>query len=177
MISDFYTLQDILLGFENTLRIEYTENNSDRILKEAKNRIENAYQIKLDKPIYDVQAQNALTADSITIFLEKLSMSVQSLAAYTNTVMFNKLNGISLADVNYLGFTAETLRAALKYLQDKNLYERRGSFIPAIRNAVNNIDMSQVKRLFVIMLLLEELGVKEAVSVVAQYLYICSLDI
>ncbi|MDR1523181.1 MAG: hypothetical protein LBS29_04455 [Endomicrobium sp.] len=177
MIYDLSNLQDILLSFENILRIEYSENDISRIMRSAKHKLENAYQVKLDKTVYEIQAQNQLVSDNIQVFIEQLFEAVKSMTAFTHIVMFTKVNKLSLADVNYLGFTAETLRAALKYLQDKQLYEKRHSVIPAIRNAVNNIEMSQLKRLFVIMLVLEDLGLKEGVSAVAQYLYICGLEL
>lgn len=175
MISDFFSLKDILLLFENTLRIEYEESDCLKIIKSAKQKLENAYQVKLDKPVYDVQAQNELVSDALNMFLAELAEGVKNLSAFTNMVMFSKIPSISLADVNYLGFTRETLTTALKYLQDKALYEKRQSIIPPLRNAVSNIEMSQIKRLFVIMLVMEELGIKEGVAVVAQHLYIGGL--
>jgi hypothetical protein len=177
MISTMFSLQDILLSFENILRIEYVEKDADKIIGNAKKKLENAYQVKLDKPVYEVQVQNAFVSESLDVFLDQIVECMKSIAAYTCVVMFTRINPIALADVNYLGNDPKLLRAQLKCLQDKKLYEQRSTIVPALRNAVSNVDMSPVKRLLVIMLMLEELGLPEAVAVIAQYLYLGTLDI
>jgi hypothetical protein len=172
-----FSLQDILLSFENVLRIEYEEKDASKVIESAKRKLENAYQVKLDRPIYEVQAQNAFVSESLDSFLEQVIECMKSLTAYTCIVMFTRLNQISLADVNYLGYDEAVLRTALKYLQEKKLYKQRGTIIPALRNAVSNVEMSPVKRLLVIMLVLEEIDLPEIVAAIAQYLYIGAIKI
>lgn len=171
MISDMFSLKQVLLSFENTLRIEYKEQDVYKILKAAKQKLENAYQCKLDDPVYVVQAQNELVSENLNVFLRELSECLKQLTLLTSNAVFAKKIPISLADVNYLGFTSETLSVALKYLQDRVLYEKRDQFLPAISGALNNVEMSQIKRLFIIMLMLEKLGIPEGVSACAQLLY------
>lgn len=175
MLSDFYPLQQTLLAFENTLRLEYTEPDVSRILTAAKQRLENAYQCRLDKSVYTVQAQHEFVSENLTVFLSDVSECVKQLTALTSCVLFSKKPPMILADVNYLGFTAETLTTALKYLQDSVLYEKRGTIIPTLTQALNHVEMSQIKRLFIIMLMLEQLGISEGVSACAQLLYIGGL--
>ena len=69
MLADMFTLQQVLLSFENTLRIEYTETDVSRIIKVSKQKLENAYQCRLDQPVYTVQAQNELVSENLNVFL------------------------------------------------------------------------------------------------------------
>lgn len=175
MLSDMFNLQEVLRAFETTLRIEYTEEDVARTLKAAQQRLENAYQCRLDEPVYTVQAQNELVSENLENFILQVAECVKQLSALTSIAMFTKKPPINLADVNYLGFTSETLITALKYLQDRICYEKRGTIIPPITGALNNVEMSQVKRLFIILLMLERLGIAEGVAVCAQLLYLGGL--
>ena len=73
MLTDMFTLQQVLLSFENTLRIEYTETDVARIIKTARQKLENAYQCRLDQPVYTVQAQNELVSENLNVFLQELA--------------------------------------------------------------------------------------------------------
>lgn len=175
MLTDMFTLQQVLLSFENTLRIEYTETDVARIIKTARQKLENAYQCRLDQPVYTVQAQNELVSENLNVFLQELAECLKQLTALTSISMYTKKPPINLADVNCLGFTSETLTTALKYLQDRVCYEKRGTIIPALVSALNNVEMSQIKRLFIVMLVMESLGLFEGVAACAQLLYIGGL--
>lgn len=173
MLSDMFTLQQCLLAFENTLRIEYTEKETSHIIRAAKQKLENAYQCRLDQPIYRVQAQNELVSENLNVFLQELAECMKNLTALTSIVMFTKKPPFKLSDVNYLGFDATQVRVSLKYLQDRVYYEKRNEqVIPAFTSALDNVEISQIKRLFIVMLVLEDLGVPEAVSACAQLLYL-----
>ena len=171
MLTDMFTLQQALLACENTLRIEYTEKDTNRILTASKHALENAYQCKLDEPVYVVQAKNELVSENLNVLIVEIAACVQQLAALNSITAFEKRAPINLSDVNFLGFTRESLSTALKYLQDRILYEKRDQIIPALKAALNNVEMSQIKRLFIIMLALEQLGIPEGVAVCAQLLY------
>ena len=173
MLSDMFTLQQVLLAFENTLRIEYTEKETSKIVRAAKNKLENAYQCRLDMPFYRVQAQNELVSENLNVFLQELAECVKQLTALTSISMFTKKPPIDLADVNYLGFDRAVLNTSLKYLQDRVYYEKRQEqVIPAISTALDNVEISQIKRLFIVMLVLENLDIPEAVAACAQLLYL-----
>lgn len=175
MLADLFTLQQCLLSFENALRIEYTENEVGKIIHVAKNKLENAYGCKLDKSVYTVQASNELVSENLDVLISEVSECLKYITALTSIALFTKKPPINLADVNYLGFTSETLTTALKYLQDRVLYEKRDTLVPAITSALNNVEISQIKRLFIIMLVMEDLGLVEGVSACAQLLYLGGL--
>ena len=54
-------------------------------------------------------------------------------------------------------------------------YEKRCTLVPALVGALNNVEMSQIKRLFIVMLVMEKLGIYEGVAACAQLLYIGGL--
>lgn len=170
MLTDVFSLQQALLSLENTLRIEYTENDVSRVIKDAKQRLENAYQCRLDQPVYTVQAQNALVSENLNVFMQELCEGYKQITALVSQAMWSKRPPINLADVNYLGFTAETLTATLKYLSDRTLYERRGNALQAITSALNSVEMCQIKRLFIVMLVLADLGMVDVLAACAQLL-------
>lgn len=172
MLTDLFTLQQCLLSFENALRIEYTEAEVGKVIRAAKQNLENAYQCSLNKPIYTVQANNELVSENLNVLITEVAECLKQLTALTSIALYSKKPPINLADVNHLGFTAETLTTALKYLQDKVFYEKRGTIIPAITSALNNVEISQIKRLFIIMLVMEDLGLAEGVAACAQLLYL-----
>lgn len=177
MMADLFHLNEILLGFESTLHLEYSDPDTDRCIRRAKEHLENAYQCKLDEPVYTVQAKNELVSENLDLFVRSLASDVQKLTALTSYAMFTKKPPVTLDSVNFLGFTRETLCMTLKYLQDRILYEKRAVNIPAIKSALNNVEVSQVKRLFIIMLTLETLGIYEGVAACAQLLYLGGISL
>lgn len=175
MISDFLSIDQNLLSFESTLKIEYEEREVHKVIASSITKLENAYKVNINTDLYSLQSQNMLVAENLNILLAQICDCLKSMSLYTDITMLNRSIGISLADVNYLGFAKAELITALKNLQDKDLYEKRGTIIPPITAAVSNIDMCTIKRLFVIMLVLERLGVKEGVAVIARFLYLGGL--
>lgn len=171
MLIDIFSLKQTLVSAESALRIDYTEKDTAKIVQQAVQKLENAYQCHLDDPVYVVQAKNELVADHLNEFIQQVGRCVMELSGIVLMSMYTKKPPVDLRDVNYLGFAQKELATALKYLQDKVHYEQRQSIIPALYYALNNVEMSQIKRLFIVMLLCERLGLPEAVSVCAALLY------
>lgn len=172
MISEMITLSSILLNLEQVLKIEYNEMSSDRIIRSAKAKLENAFQVKFNKSVYDIQAENRLVADNLNMFLEQIIEALKTLTLFTSNCMFNNNIPINLRDVNYLGFSDESLCVALRYLQNSKTYVQRGDIIPPMRAAVSNIEPCDIKRLFIILFMLDELGIYEGACIPAQLLYL-----
>lgn len=172
MLRDKLTLQEILLGFENTLKIEYTHQDTAKVVKLAVQRIESAIGCTLSDNIYDDQLSTQLIGDSIDIFLSQVIESMKSLSILLSITLFDKRYGENLRDLNYLGFSEKELKLSLKYLQDSKLTKQRKTFFNQIVTATAKIGISEQKRLLTIMAVLERLGIEEAVALIAQYLYI-----
>lgn len=171
-MRDRLSQKDILLAFESVLKIEYKERDIEKIRQLSKAAIENAFQVKLQSDIYTTQATNRLIGDTLETFLAQLTECLKNMSLLLSVTMFDRRYGITLRDVNYLGFAEEQLLTALRYLQDEVMYEKRGSFFPAMIRNASNLEVSPVKRMLTIMCVLEVIGVKEGVALIAQYLYL-----
>ena len=166
------SLVNILMGFENALKIDYQDSDVEKIVKNSRQRLENLYGIKLSGDIYEDQINTRLTGDRIDLLLTRVLEQMKSLALFISISLFDKRYGESLRDFNYMGFNEEELKEALKYLQDEVLYEKRNAFFHQIVKSTSNMEISDTKRLLVIMIVLEHLGIKEGVALIAQYLYL-----
>lgn len=167
------SLKEILLSFENVLRIEYKDKDVEQIIKRAKQAIENSYQVQLGDDIFETQSANSrIYGETLDNFLAQLTECIKGMSLIMALTLFDKRKDMTLKDVNYLGFSSPQLRTALQYLQDETLYEKRNTFMTVLVRQTSNVEMSEIKRILVIMLTLEKLGVKEGVAILAQYLYL-----
>jgi hypothetical protein len=171
MIRDTLSLQEILIGFENTLKIDYKERDINKLIVSTRQKLENAFSVKFTTDLYELQVSNRLVGDSISILLGQITECMKSLSLLLCVSLFDKRYGDTLRDVNYLGFAPTNLIGALQYLQDITLYERRKEFFGTLTLSLNNLEMCSIKRLLVIATILESLGIKEGVALIAQYLY------
>lgn len=169
MIRDTIVLPDILTALENQLRIEHTEQDIGQLRLQTRQRIEASFGIQISTRITEVS--NGLVNDSITSFLAQLTESLKSLSLLMAISLYDKKYSETLADVNYLGFSKQSLLTSLKYLQDEKMYARRQDFFPDLVRSIGKIDYSRIKRLLIIMVILEDLGVEEGVAIIAMYLY------
>jgi len=167
------SINDILLGFENVLRIEYKERDVEVTIKKARQSIENSHQIQLGNDVFETQSANARhVGEMLDTFLAQLTECIKSMSLLMSLTLFDKRKDMTLKDVNYLGFAQKQLQTALQYLQDETLYEKRENFLPILTRHTSNIEVNEIKRLLTIMLVMESLGVKEGVAVIASYLYL-----
>ena len=175
MLFDTLSIDSVLQSFETTLKIEYREKQTHAVISNALSALESAYKVTLNKSLYELQTENQLISDNVTMLLGQITDCCKSMALYVHVSMFNKCIGISLAEVNYLGFAKANIMQGFKYLQDKDLYEKREAIITPLTSSLTNLDMCTVKRLCTILLVLERLGVAEGVAIIAEYLYLGGL--
>lgn len=167
------SLKEVLLGFENVLRIEYKDKDVENIIKRSKQAIENSYQIQLGSDIFDMESDRSrVIGEALDTFLAQLTECIKSMSLIVSLTLFDKRKDMTLKDVNYLGFNDLQLKTALRYLQDDVLYEKRDSFLSTLTRQTSNLAMNDIKRILTIILVLEKLGVKEGVAVLVQYLYL-----
>lgn len=179
MFDNEISLNNILVSFEGTLKIEMAGNQKVQdIIDQAITRLENAYSCKFDRSVYQLQADNQLMADTMNILLRDIQQCLQQLAFYINLKLFHKNTSITLADVKYLGYSRDLLMTGLQYLMDVDMAKQHAKDVLApMPNTLNNIPICSVKRLFIILLMLHRLGISEGVSIVAQMLYIGGLAV
>lgn len=171
MFRDDISLSNVIYGFESTLRIDNSLVEINKIITNSIAKLENAYAVKLDKPLYEVQLNQRFNNAAITELVGQIEECCKNFSAIVLLAMYDKVFGETLQSVSYLGFERTELLKALKYLQDNDYYEEHSTFFYKIVNAMDTIPVCMVKRLFVIMIILEKLDVREGVSMVANYLY------
>lgn len=173
MIADNLSLMHICTSFEGVLHLEFGESTrTSECIDNAIKALENDYNIKIDKDIYALQAENRLVSQQLDLLLESITDCMKTATLFTALGMFHHTVSLSLAEANYLGFARDSLLAALKYFMDKDLYAKRKRYVDTISDALNTVAVCYTKRLFMIMMMLERLGVSEGVAVIAQLLYL-----
>jgi len=178
MLKDRVSLQNTLLSLESVLRIDYEERTLTKLLSKATNRLSDAYQRDFSSDtLYNIMSKSSLSSEGLEVLESRILEPLKELAFINSLTTYTKRSPVSLNIINYLGYARENLCTALKYLQDEVLYEKRGNIIEPLKNGVNNIEFCQEKRLFVIMLTLEGLGIFEGVNIIAQTLYIGGLEL
>lgn len=175
-LRDLLDITLIVMGFENTLRIEYKQNKPvDSIITEAVKALEIIHQVHFDKTIYELQKDNDLIRDTLNTLIVNLEESLKQVSLLICISIFDNIYPETLADVNYLGINKEQLKTALKYLQNEELYKTRSSFFSTLISANDNVEFCIIKRLFVILGVLERIGMADGVAIIAQYLYLGGL--
>lgn len=175
MLSDMIDLNTIIISFENILQVDQESESVDEIVKNTHERLENKLACKIDKSLYELQVENKLVTDTIALLLSQIQLATQQLAFYKDCCIYTGKRAEILADVSYLGFAQKDLENALKYLQHNVTYKKRESFFNALKDATTNMQICQIKRLLIIMYILEDLGIEESVAVIAMYLYMTSI--
>lgn len=172
MLKDMVDLTSAVLSFETILKIEYEEVNTERVLAAAVRKLENAYGMRIEgKTLYELQAENVNLADNIQNLLMQVLECTKTVAFLFQCGMFQHNIPITLSTVKYLGLGRESLQSILRYFQNVDEYYLAGNATRQLMMGLDGIDMSVVKRMFIVLLMLDKLGIKEAVAVVAQYLY------
>lgn len=177
MFDKNISFNSILTSLESTLSIEMGSNTTVAdTIQSAKDRLENTYACKLDKDVFTIQNESQLVADNISILLRDVEQCLKSLSFYMYLKLFHTNMGITLSDVNYLGYDKESLLTALNYLMYSKTYKAHAEeIISSLYDTLNNINMCSVKRLFISMIMLYELGISEGVGVIAHFLYVGGL--
>lgn len=171
MFKDDVNISNILYSFESILRIDYEQLEIDKIVNNSILKLENAYATKFDMPLYELQIKNRFINSSLTELVQQLEAATKDMALCLQLSLFHKTFSATLQEVSYLGFNRNELLKALKYLQDVDYYGEHTSFFYKIVQSMDSVQLCTVKKLFIIMIILEKLDVQEAVSVIASYLY------
>lgn len=177
MLDNIIAFNNVLVSLEGTLKIEASgDMQAKEIIDAAVARLENSSGITLDRDIFTLQAENQLTSDRVDLLIKDVKQCLAELSLYISLKLYHKNLGFSLADVNYLGTSKTHMCTSLRYLQDKDQYALHSNdIIQPLYNALNNISMCSVKRLFLVLLMFDRLGIQEGVAIVAQLLYLGGL--
>lgn len=176
MIIENISFTQALTSVESVLKIEYSkEAKLADIIHDSIKRLEDTYGVTIDKDIYRLQAEHELAGNMLDKFLMEVTECLKQLALYNSLQIYNHGHGYTLADVNYLGLSRPNLLQELKYFMDKDLYSKREKIVNSLKQAVDNVPLNYVKRMFVALFLFEKLGIVEGVAILAQLLYMGGL--
>ena len=93
------SLKEVLLSFENVLRIEYRDKDVEAIIKRSKQAIENSYQIQLGPDIFETQSENSrLLGETLDNFLGQLTECIKSMSLIVSLTLFDKRKDITLKE-------------------------------------------------------------------------------
>lgn len=177
MLDNNISLTNILVGLESVLKIEYLNGAKvEETIQKAIDTLESTYSVTFSTDLFSLQQEHQLTSSKLEILIRDITQSLSQMGLFIQLKSYHCNLGITLADVNYLGYAKPRLLTCLTYLQDKKAAAAtRDEIIPPLTATLNNIGMSTIKRLFVCMLVLDRLGVAEGVAVVSQVLYMGGL--
>jgi hypothetical protein len=174
VVRALLTAESVLIGLESTLYIEHNEREVLRIVDQAVRQLENQFGVVIDKPVPLIVKEAYVKMPALEVFLQQVIEQLKAVALLLSITIFDRQYTFHLRDYNYLGFDESQCLAVLKHLQDSVLYENRDSFYEVFIKSVDRLNVCEVKRWLIAMAVLERLGIAEGVSVVAQYLYLCS---
>lgn len=173
MVEESLSLQELIIGFEQSLRVSYSELKISEIIKQVRNELYTVFSIGTNQTLDEARIANKYAATGIEALRTQLLENLKSFCIHMQGCMFEKNFGKTAKDYNYIGLSKKTFLVAMQYLQDKDLYEKKASEIMEdLKTYIDALDSSLIKRLLIIMELLYSLGFSTGVSTIAQFLYL-----
>lgn len=176
VISDCYDLQNIIVELEIALQIDaidYDEKNLDNLIKNVKTRISRQYQLNLtEHKIGSADLDLGVYKSAATIFVDNLASIHSKICGLCQLIRYEMRVPISLAEINYMGFTKDTLKVSLIALQKKKTQPKAGEVLNAIKDKLPTVSLCWEKRLFVLAIVAYELGLNELTATIAEVLYL-----
>ena len=168
MILNFTTLQNTLNIIESLLYVDY-QRETGELLDFSINNLESKYQVDLSEGL---EKGYMTSPDALSSFVSNLEIALSKIALLASNTIFEHKSYINLGDVRYLGYDKTQLLTALKYLTIEHTAQETSNIISSLTTAVDKISHCDIKRLIILLLILDRLDVPEGVSIIAQYLYL-----
>jgi len=173
-IQSCYRLEDIIKELEMALQIsgsDFEEKDVDAIIKNVKARIGRQYQLDMTYKLNAPELNAPAYRDSLDGYLDILSGLHAKLCGYGQLVRFRAKNDISLYDINYLGYTPDSLKEILDAFQRDKFRYMSEPHIVGFKEKLKSISTCTEKRLFVLLVISCELGLPEITATIAELLY------
>lgn len=175
-ISDMYDINRIILSVEQALCIDgsdYGEKDVDIIIENVTNRIITNYQIDLhERKATDDSLYVGKSRSSAVLFCENIAQLHASLAGYSASIIrYNRLVTVRPINMNYMGFTKETLRSFYMAALQKSTIPSIETAINAIKRKFGSINNCTEKKIMLIIIIAYQFGLYELVSVLAEIMY------
>lgn len=185
VISDCYRLHDIIRELETALCIDgsyYDERDYDKMLSLIKTGIDREYHLDLSSyKIGDAELSSTVYNTAQVLFVDNIALIHSKICGACQIARYKTHVPLSLVDLNYLGFTRETLKPTLLALQrekilanDKNY--RAKEAIEAIKAKLVTLNLTWEKRILVLMLVSYDLGMYEITAAIDELLYLSLLE-
>lgn len=175
-IASCYDLHELIKQLEIALMIEdgdLRETNMDKLLDNIKTKIDRQYQINLkDFKLNSIELEMSEAQEAASTYISNIARIHSMLCGYCQIRRYLATTDISLEDINYLGLTRESLRESLKALQRACYQPRLSDFIEILKRKLPTISNSWEKRLFVLIVVCEELGLPEVAACIGEILYL-----
>lgn len=178
-IKDCYDLQTILRELESILAIsasDYEERDVDVVLNRVRERLERQYQLafvdgKLDDTVVDLNAVNSQAA----IFIDNAARVHSKVSGYCQIARYKKELNITLGNINYLGFTQDSLKVNLYALGLESTQSAVVDTIQSLKKKMGSISVCAEKRLLLTTIIAYEIGLGELASACAEVLVLACL--
>jgi len=171
VITSSISLTDLLLQIETILKINYNEDSVETVVSNAVRTLEDQYSVSLSEGI-----QRAVIVNPNTEMLCKdLLAALGKFSLYVFGSMYKRKIAFSLSDSRYLGYNKEQLLQALKYLQTEHPREQIADIISSLKVATSKLSNTEVKRLFVCLIVLYEINALEEMALLADALFLGGL--
>ena len=175
-IKECYNLPMIVRELEAVFQIDgqdFEEKDISILLSNVRTRILRQYQVdlnnkKIDDPELSVEPNRGATV----LFIQNVMRMHSKLCGYGHIARYLTSISLSLSDIGYLGFTAESMVTTLIILQRESTLPKADDAIKAIEGKLQTVSTSLEKRIFVLIVVAYELGFYEVSSVLAELLYL-----
>lgn len=179
-IKDNYNLSNTLKELEAILQIDgidYEEVEMERFLQNVRRRIEKQYQLDLTNASFNsARMSNMAYQGSLVIYIDNVSRVHSVVCGYSQICRFNMEVPISLASINYMGFTRETLKEVLVSAQVNSKMVAISRAMDAIGEKLATLSLCSEKRLLTCFYITYKLGLYELTAALAELLYSSMID-
>lgn len=174
-VTEAYDLDNILREAEATFQIDgkdYEEHDLDFVIKNVKQRLGRQARIDFEKyKVTDPEISQGLYRVQAMMLTDSVAMLHGRLCGAVHIQRYLTTSPISLSDVNYLGYTEQSMRAVLMALQRKETAPAAADAIRAIKEKLGAVASCREKRLFMLIIVADAIGYPEIVAVIAEMLY------
>lgn len=172
MLKDYLKINDILINLENILQVNYMSKRVTDIVEDTITNLERVYGIEFNKSIFQIQEDTIGITDNVSGLVRQLNEALKNIAMLTCLEMTTSNYTVSVKSCDYLGFGKTHLLGALKWLQREDLYPQGRDYLTSLKLKADRMEMSEIKKLIILMCIFDRIGMSEGVELIAEYLYI-----
>ncbi|MCI9050729.1 MAG: hypothetical protein HFI05_02205 [Lachnospiraceae bacterium] len=175
-ITGCYSIDAIIRELEIAFQIDgsdFEERDMNIVIQNVKTRIGRQYQIDLTSTkINAIELELGVYRNAIALFIDNIARLHAKICGLCQVERFLTSSQVSLSDVNYLGYTEDSLKTLLVALQRKVTLPLATDAINSIKDKLGSISNCREKRLCLLIIIADAIGFPEVVAAIAEILYI-----